>query len=99
MAANQPWLDINALAIPGPQNPLPKYTEKLFPKFDPDDDILPENHIDKFMLDMNIMNVEHEDVACMLFFFTLKGKASSWFFNLTLRSITSWKQLEIAVLT
>jgi hypothetical protein len=41
MTANQTWLTINALAIPGPQNPLPKHPEKLFPKFDPDNDILP----------------------------------------------------------
>ena len=71
MASNPRWLTINALAIPGPQNPLPKYQEKLLPKFDPNDDILPENHIDKFMLAMNIMNVQHEDVECMFFYFTL----------------------------
>ena len=28
MAANQWWLTINALAIPGPQNTLPKHPEK-----------------------------------------------------------------------
>ena len=63
MEANLWWLTINALAIPGPQNPLPKYPKKLLPKFDPDDDILPEDHINKLMLSMNIMNVQHEDVA------------------------------------
>ena len=57
MVANQPWLTINSLAILGPQNPLPKHLEKLFPMFDPNDDILPEDHINKFMLTMNIMNV------------------------------------------
>ena len=64
------------------------------PKFDPDDDILPKTHIDKFMLAMNIMNVQHEDVACRLFCLTLQGNASSWFFNLPSRSITSWQQFE-----
>ena len=96
MEANQPWLTIIALAIPGPQNPLPKHPEKMLPKFDPDDDILPENHINKFMLAMNIMNAQHVDVACRLFYLTLKGKASSWLFNLLSRSITSWKQFENA---
>ena len=66
------------------------------PKFDIDDDILPKTHIDKFMLAMNIMNVQHEDVACRLFCLTLQGKASSWFFNLLSGSITSWKQFENA---
>ena len=50
---------------------MPKHPKKLFPKFDLDDDTLPENHINKFMLSMNIMNVQHEYVACRLFYFTL----------------------------
>ena len=44
MAANPRWLTINPLAISGPQNDLPKNPEKLLPKFDPDDDILPKSH-------------------------------------------------------
>ena len=71
MAANQPWLTINALAIPGPQNPLPRHPKKLFPKFDLEDDILPEDHIDKFKITLNLMNAQHEDVAGKLFYFTL----------------------------
>ena len=63
MAANPQWLTINALSISGPPNPLPKNLDKLLPKFDPDDDILPKTHIDKFMLAVNIMNVKHEDVV------------------------------------
>ena len=45
---------------------------------------------------MNIMNVQHEEVACRLFCLTLQGKASSWFFNLPSGSITSWQQFENA---
>ena len=99
METNQPWLTINALAIHEPQNPLPKHPEKLLPKFDPDDDILPEDHINKFMLAMNIMNVQHEYAACRLFYFTWQGKASSWFFSLVPRSITSRQQFENAFMT
>ena len=51
------------------------------------------------MLVMNIMNVQHEDVACRLFCLSLQGNASSWFFNLPSRSITSWKQFENAFIT
>ena len=60
MAANPRWLTINPLAIAGPQNDLPRNLDKLLPKFDLDDDILPKTHIDKSMLAMNIMNVQHE---------------------------------------
>ena len=70
MASNQPWLTVNALAISRPQNPLPNHPEKLFPKFDPDKDILRKDHIKKFMLTLNLMNVKHEDVVCKLFCFT-----------------------------
>jgi hypothetical protein len=90
MVANPRWLTINPLSITRPQNPLPKNPEKLLPKFDPNDDILPKTHIDKFLLSMNIMNVQHEHVACRLFCLTLQGKASSLFFNLPSGSITSW---------
>ena len=71
MASNQPWLVINALSIPGPHNPLSKHPEKPLPKFDPDNDIEPEDHMNKFMLSLNLINVQHEDVVCRLFCFTL----------------------------
>jgi hypothetical protein len=41
MEANQSWLTIDDLAIPGAPRPLPKPPENLFPKFDPDKDVLP----------------------------------------------------------
>ena len=91
MVANQPWLTINALAIPGAPHPLPKSLKKLLPKFNPYKDVLPEDHIKQFMLDLRLVNVKHEDVVCKLFPYTFQGKASTWFFILTPRSITSWK--------
>ena len=71
METNPRWLTINPLAIVGPKNDLPKNPDKLLPKFYLDDYILPKTHLDKFMLVMNIMNVQHEDVACRLFCLTL----------------------------
>ena len=62
MTTNQPWLTINAISIPGPQNPLPKHPKTFLPKFDPDKDILLEEHIKQFMLALDLMNVQHEDV-------------------------------------
>ena len=46
------------------QHNLPKHPEKLLPKFNPDDKGLSENHIDKFILAIQKMNVQHEDVLC-----------------------------------
>ena len=51
------------------------------------------------MLYLRLMNVEHEDVVCRLFSYTFAAKASTWFFSLTARSITSWKQFETAFMT
>ena len=48
------------------------------------------------MDDLNLMNVEHEDVVWRFFPHTLQGKATKWFFNLALGSITSSKKIEEA---
>lgn len=45
MTANRPWLAADVIAVPGIQHPLPKHPEKLLPKFDPDNDVYPEDHI------------------------------------------------------
>ena len=95
MEAYKPWLTIDYIAIPSPTHPFPKNTQKLLPKYDPDDDVLPEYHIKQFMA-LNLMNVEHEDAVCIFFLHTLQGKATKCFFNLALGSITSWKNFEEA---
>ena len=45
MSANRPLLATDAVVVPGAQHPLPKHPQKLLPKFDPDNDVTPENHI------------------------------------------------------
>jgi hypothetical protein len=99
MVANRPWITIDALTIAGASNALPKSPKKLFPKFDPNKDVLPEDHIKKFILSLRLMHVQYEDVVCRLFPYTFQGKESTWFFSLALRSITSWKQFEAAFMT
>ena len=99
MEANQPWINVYSIVIPNAQHQVPKHLEKRLPKFDPDNDVLPEDHINKFMISLRLMNVEHEDFVCRLFLYAFQGKASTWFFNLALRSITSWKQFETTFMT
>jgi hypothetical protein len=62
MKANQPWLYTDAIAVLGAQHPFPKHPENIFPKFDPDNDFSPEDHINQFMLSIRLMDVQHEDV-------------------------------------
>ena len=45
MATNRPWLAMEVVVVVGAQHPLPKHPDKLLPKFDPDNDITPKDHI------------------------------------------------------
>jgi hypothetical protein len=41
------------------------------------------------MLGIQLMNVQYEDVVCHIFPYTFQNKASTWYFNLTIGSITN----------
>ena len=55
--ADRTCLQRGAIVVPGLQHNPPKHPNKLLPKFDPDDKGLAKNHIDKFILDVQTMNV------------------------------------------
>ena len=95
MSANKPWLDVDAIAVPRAQHPLPKHPEKLLPKFDLGNDVTPEDHIKQFMFSLRLMDVQ----VYRLFPYTFIDKASTWFFSLITRSIASSQQFETAFLT
>jgi hypothetical protein len=94
MAKNRPWLAMDAIAVPRAQHPLPKHPKKLFPKFDHNNDITPEDHIKQFMLSLRLLDVQHEDVVYRLFPYIFVCQASTWFFSLAPGSIASWQQFE-----
>jgi hypothetical protein len=87
-------LDRDALALPGPVHKLPRHPEKLLPKFDSETSGLPEDHIKKFILAIRLMNIQHEDIVCSLFPYTFENSACTWYFNLPVRSITSWTKFQ-----
>ena len=93
-----PWLRMAAIAVLGVQHPLPKHSDKLLPKFNPDDKEPTEVHVDKFMLADKTMNVQHEDVVCRLFPLTFEGRDSTWYFSLVQGSITNWGEFNKAFL-
>ena len=99
MASNRPWLVVDAIAVLCARYPLPKHPQKLLWNIDLDNDVLPEDHIKQFMLSLRLMNVNHEAIMCILFLYTLVGKASTWFFSLAQRSITYWQQFQTAFIT
>ena len=63
MEVNIPWISTDAITVLGAQHTLPKHPEKLLPKFDPDNDVSPEDHIKQVMLSLRLMDLQHEDVV------------------------------------
>ena len=74
-----------------PLHAMPQSFDKALPKFEPNEGILMDDHLESFYLDLEgIRAVEHEDVVFRLFPYTLKGKAASWYFSLPTNSIMNW---------
>src|SRR3984885_9792290 len=94
-----PWTRPGAVNMPAPLHPLPDAPEKWIPKFNPDDGNQAEEHINNFMLSVNLKGVTQEDVVVRLFPYTLQGSAGSWYFSLPSGSITSWNIFQDQFLT
>ena len=85
--SNQPnpppsWRARIPLNLAPPLHALPQNPEKSLPKFDPGEGIPVDDHLQIFFLALEGLAVDHEDVVCILFMHTLKGKATSWYFGL-----------------
>ena len=86
---NIPWLDQDAVFIPGQQHKLPKNPEKWIRKFNPDEISPTEDHIKTFMQAIRLRNV-----VCRLFPYSFEGQTSTWYFSLESGSINSWDEFE-----
>ena len=73
MAQNppRPWTNLGAVRMAGPLHKLPAHPEKWLPKFNPGNGLLAEEHINNFMLSINLNEVVEEDVFIRLFPYTL----------------------------
>ena len=67
---NQPWLVLDVVAVPGVIHGMPKHPKKFLPKFYPDKKDSAKDHIKQFMCVVRLMNVQYEDVVCILFPYT-----------------------------
>jgi len=88
--AQSPWNNPRAVLMPPPLSPIPAHPEKWLPKFNPQTGMMAEEHINNFMLSVNLNGVTNEDVVVRLFPYTMQGTAGSWYFSLPSGSITSW---------
>ena len=74
---------------------LPQSFEKMLPKFDPNEKILVDDHLQSFYLEIEgLRDREYEDVVCRLFPHTLKVATASWYFGLLANSIPDWDTFE-----
>jgi len=72
---NLPWLVPDAIVVHGALHDMPKHL-KFLPKFVPDNKYFVEEHIKNFMFVVQLMNVQYEDVVCILFTYMFENKAS-----------------------
>ena len=77
MAQNppRPWTNPGAVRMTGPLSQLLAHPEKWLPKFNLDNGLLVEEHINNFMLSINLNGVAEEDTVVRLFPYTLQGTA------------------------
>ena len=76
--AQSPWNNPGAVLMPPPLSPIPAHPEKWLPKFNPETGMLAEEHINNFMLSVNLNGVTNEDAMVRLFPYTMQGTAGSW---------------------
>lgn len=62
----KPWKNTGVVLVYNP-NALPAKLEKLLPKYNPDDGIPAEEHLNNFILSMNLNGFSHEGVVIILF--------------------------------
>jgi len=88
--AQRPWNHLRAVIMAAPLSQFLAHPEKWLPKFNPDTGILAKEHINNFMLLVNLKGVTEEDAVVRLFPYTFQGAAGPWYFSLPLGSIISW---------
>ena len=97
---NQPnplpaWRARSPLNLTPPLHNLPQGFDKLLPKFDPEERTAVDDHLQSFYLALEGLRAgEYEYVVCILFLYTLKGEAASWYFSFPANSIPDWDTFE-----
>lgn len=93
------WINPRAVRMAAPLHLFPTHPKKWLPKFNPDNGLLDEEHINNFMLSINLNEVVEEDVVVRLFPYTLQGPRGSQYFSLPSGSINSWDAFQEKFLT
>ena len=73
---------------------MPQDYLKIMPRFNGENEIDAQKHLDTFCSFVENLNVEHLDVVLRLFVQSLDGEARKWFKTLGNRSVTTWDDME-----
>ena len=73
---------------------MPQDYLKILPRFNGENEIEDQNHLEVFCSFAENFNVEHLDVVLRMFVQSLDGEARKWFKTLGNRSITTWEEME-----
>jgi hypothetical protein len=92
-------LALEALNLLGQIHSFLKNAGRLLPKSGLDKSIILEDHVNNFTQFVKLPNVRYEYVACFLFPCIFENKASTWYYSLTIGSITSWVNFETSFIT
>lgn len=71
----RPWRNLGTIRMARPLHQLSAHPKKWLPKFNPDNDLLAEELINNFMFSINLNEIVEEDVAVILFLYTLQGSS------------------------
>lgn len=102
MAGNpppRPWPNPGVVRMTTPLSQLPNHLERWLPKFNPNNGRLAEDHINNFILFVNLNGVTEEDAVVRLFPYSLQGASGSWYFSLPSCSINNWDTFQDQFLT
>ena len=92
MAGNppaRPWANLGAVNMRAPLSKLLDHLDKWLSRFNPDNGLSAEEHINNFMFSINLNRVTKEDAIIISFSYNLQGEVGSWYFLLPSGSIKS----------
>lgn len=87
---NLEWITQGPLALPSVLHKIPKRVERMNINFNPGSTMKVEDHLDKFYLHLQTLEVWYDDVACRFFPCNLDVCIASWYHNIPTNTIYKW---------
>ena len=82
------------LELPPMFHPIPEHYLELLPRYNGEQEMTADEHLDAFVAYINKLNIQGEDVGMRLFVQSLVGETMKSFQSLAIASIHSWVMLE-----